>query len=295
MRDDIHSTKNFQPSDYEVIEHFGVMSFDDGDGFQKESYGYEAVESVYEKGGQNADNPHPSPTQCDICGAHFVHGAVLVHAPTGKAITIGGQCLSTIAQVAHLTAGQKLYAAKRAHTKRERAGKLRTLLSENPGINAALKTDHYITQSLRSSALQWGSMSEKQVALAFKIQKDEAEKPAEAPTIAMPVTDERITVTATILGTKMVDGFYGETEKMLIRVEGEGGSWKGFGTCPAKITDAQFAEDRRRKDLDMDGCWPQIKGTVITFTALFEPSSDDPAFGFFKRPTKLTVARWGDA
>ena len=320
MRDDIHSPKNFNPADYELIEYFGVMSLgDDGSGeYEKEAYGYEAVDHVYLKDGQNADNPHPDAEQCDVCGTNFVHGAVMVHEPTGKAITIGGICLSTIAEVRHLTDGQRLYAAKKAHTRRLKAGKLRAILGENPGLNAALKGDHYITKDLRSKLIHWGSISEKQVALAFKIVKDEAEKPAEETPVPMPDSDDRITVTATILGTKMVEGFRGgEVEKMLVQVAAEGGAWKGFGSLPQAFIDAQWAEERKRTeafqakvdeagDLSQDDFkaleqerqatkfWPEIKGSVITFTARFEPSKKDPCFGFFKRPTKITVARWGD-
>lgn len=296
MRNDIHSPKNFKPSDYEVIEHFGVMKIDNFDGeTHLESYGYEAIDHAYLKNDQHVDNPHPSETQCDVCGTHFVHGAVLEHIPSGKFITIGGQCLTTIAEVRHLTEGQRLYAAKKAHTRRMKASKLRNLLGENPGLNAALKTDHYISKDLRASAIQWGNLSEKQVALAFKVAKDEANKPEEAPSVPMPTHGDRMTVTATILGTKLVDGYMGgQDEKMLIQVEADGGAWKGYGTLPSAIADAQWAEEKRRQELDMEECWPQLKGSVITFTARFEPSNKDECFGFIKRPTKVSVVSWGD-
>ena len=298
MRNDIHSPKNFKPSDYTVVEHFGVMSIDDGDGFIKESYGYEAVEHVYEKDNQNADNPHPKAEQCDVCGTHFVHGAVMIHEPTGKAITIGGQCLTTIAEVRHLTEGQRLYAAKKAHTRRMKAAKLRNLLGENPGLNKALKTDHYISRDLRESAIKWGSLSEKQVKLAFKIAQDEANKPEEAKPVPMPDTDERRTVTATILGIKEVEGYMGGIdEKMLVQIEADGGAYKAYGTLPAAISDAQWAEEAKRREAnpEADKVWPQVKGAVITFTARFERSNKDECFGFIKRPTKITVISWGDS
>lgn len=295
MRNDIHSPKNFKPADYEVVEHFGVMSIDEGGEYIRESYGYEAVEHAYLKAGQNADNPHPEPEQCDVCGTRFVHGAVLEHVASGKFITIGGQCLATIAEVKHLTEGQRLYAAKKAHTRRMKASKLREALKAHPGLNAALKTDHYISRDLRENLLKWGSLSDKQAALAFKIAKDESNKPAEEAAIPMPAHGDRMTVTATILGTKLVDGYMGgQDEKMLIQVAGEGGAWKAYGTLPQAVADAQWSEESKRKDAEMEECWPQLKGTVITFTARFEPSNNDEAFGFIKRPTKLTVVSWGD-
>jgi len=299
MRNDIHSPKNFKPADYEVEEHFGVMSVEGHDGeYHGEQYGYEAIDHCYHKNDQHVNNPHPDHDQCDVCGTRFVHGAVLLHKPSGVFITIGGQCLTTIAEVRHLTEGQRLYAAKKAHTRRMKAGKIRAMLGENPGLNAALKTDHYISRDLRESAIKWGSLSEKQVALAFKIAKDEANKPEEAPAVPMPDTDERRTVTATILGTKLVDGYMGgQDEKMLVQIEADGGAYKAYGTLPSAIADAQWAEEAKRREAnpEADKVWPELKGAVITFTARFERSNKDECFGFIKRPTKITVVSWGDS
>lgn len=298
-RNDVHSPKNFNPSDYEVIEHFGYMSFEDPGGeYIKEAYGYEAVEHVYEKDGQNADNPHPDAEQCDVCGTRFVHGAVMVHNPTGKAITIGGQCLTTIAEVRHLTDGQRLYAAKKAHTRRMRAGKLRKLLAAHPGLNQALKTDHHISRDLRAKVLQWGELSDKQVKLAFKLVDQVAERAATEPEKRpVPTEDKRHTVEATILGTKLVDGYMGgQDEKWLLMVEIDGGAFKLWGGVPQAVADAQWDEDRKRLEADpeRDDHWPVLKGAVVKFTARFEVSKDDPSFGFVKRPTKVSVLKWGD-
>ena len=55
------------------------------------------------------------------------------------------------------------------------------------------------------------------------------------------------------------------------------------GTLPQKATDAQWDHEREH------GEWPEIKGAKIAFTARLEPSRDDEAFGFYKRPTKVEV------
>jgi len=53
------------------------------------------------------------------------------------------------------------------------------LLADNPGLEAALLTDHRIVNDIRARFLQWGKLSERQIALVLKIAQDAA-KPKEA-------------------------------------------------------------------------------------------------------------------
>ena len=284
-RTDIHCPTNFKPQDYDVIDYFGVVTFpglDCQDGPDQESYGDEA-RRYYEEGDRSG-NPHPDTNQCDLCGARFNHGAVLAH-KDGDVITIGGICMSGIAGVPALTDGQKLYNAKREKRRRERAAKLRVALAENPGINRALKTNHYISQDLRAKLIEWGSLSDRQIELAFKIERDVANRPPELEPTPVPVTDDRVRVEGIILSTREEDGYAYNTTvtKCLIQVPTDGGAFKLWGTLPQKATDAQWDHEREH------GEWPEIKGAKIAFTARLEPSRDDEAFGFYKRPTKVEV------
>jgi len=300
-RNDIHSTKNFQPDDYDFVDHFGHMKVpnmdrQDHEGFTlSEPYG-EHVMAEYDERGHGKDNPHADMFQCDICGARFVHGAGLIHRETNLLITVGGQCMEGIALVGSLKVGQKWEAVKRDRKRRERAGKMRKMLVENPGINAALKTDHYISKDLRAKALEWGDLSEKQIALAFKLQSDVANRPDELEGRPVPADGERHTVEATILGTKLVDGYMGgQEEKMLVQVEVDGGAFKLYGGVPAAIADAQWDGQRQRLEDDPEhkNAWPELKGAKIKFTARFK-IKDDPNFAIISRPTKVSVLKWGD-
>ncbi|WGH21404.1 hypothetical protein SEA_EMOTION_55 [Arthrobacter phage Emotion] len=81
---------------------------------------------------------------------------------------------------------------------------------------------------------------------------------------AVPVTDKRIEVEGEVLATKYQEGMYpGQGSlKMLLQCEG----FKLWGSVPSGI---------------------QVeRGTRVAFMAAVEPSQDDPAFGFYKRPTK---------
>ena len=166
-RNDIHCPTNFKPQDYTLEDHFGLV---DG-----ENYGRDAIR-LYESASR-AGNPHPGLNQCDLCGQHFVHGAVLVHTH-GDVITVGGICMAGIAGVPALSNGDRLYRAKRAMRNAQRVANLRGMLAANTGLNAALHTDHYISQDLRAKLIEWGTLSEKQVKLAFKLQSGRGEPPA---------------------------------------------------------------------------------------------------------------------
>jgi hypothetical protein len=93
----------------------------------------------------------------------------------------------------------------------------------------------------------------------------EAQRAAEAEAAA-PCPSRRVTVTGTVLSTKVQDSDWGTVIKMLVR---DDAGFKVWCTVPG------FAELN--------------KGSRITFTVTLEPSNDDPKFGFGKRPTKLTV------
>jgi hypothetical protein len=279
-RNDIHCPTNFKPQDYDVLDHFGMVKM--GEGEDWETYGEDAIDA-YDDADTSA-NPHSDLNQCDLCGQRFVHGAVLTH-KDGDVISVGGICMSGIAGIPALSDGQKLNAAKRALRKRERFGKLRQLIRSNPGLNAALKTDHYISKDLRASANEWGNLSEKQVDLAFKIQKDVSNTTPEAPAGPVPVTDKRIRIQGTILGTKVQDTAYGQTEKMLFSMDlGDGTACKLWGTLPQAVSDHQWAIQNET------GEWPNTKGLTLSFMAKVQPSNDDENFGFINRPTKVEVA-----
>ena len=77
----------------------------------------------------------------------------------------------------------------------------------------------------------------------------------------------RMTITGTVVSTKLVDSQYGPTLKMLIR---HPDGWKVWGTVPRAIEEP-------------------AKGDTVTLTATVERSRDDAKFGFYSRPTGATL------
>jgi hypothetical protein len=80
---------------------------------------------------------------------------------------------------------------------------------------------------------------------------------------AEPCPTGRVAITGDVLATKLQEGFYGDTWKMLVK---DDRGFKVWGSIPSS--------------LDV------IRGDRVSFMAAVEPSEDDEKFGFFKRPTK---------
>jgi len=92
---------------------------------------------------------------------------------------------------------------------------------------------------------------------------------AEKVASGIAIEEGRQTITGTITATKWQDSPYGSTLKMLV-IDGKG--LKYWGTVPGGL----------------DGTREDLKGARVRFLATVE-ASDDPLFGFFKRPTKSEV------
>lgn len=114
--------------------------------------------------------------------------------------------------------------------------------------------------------VRYGSISEKQTAflktLLAKIDNRaviEAERKRQYDA-ATPCPTGRIRISGTVLALKVVTGFRGmDTTKILIQAD------SGFKLWGSRFNNVE-------------------KGDSVSFVATIEPSSDDPKFGFFKRP-----------
>lgn len=215
---------------------------------------------------------------CDHCGAHFAHGALYRHEPTGELLAVGHICAATVLLPGTTQMDRKRRlaerAAKAARTAAENAEKRAALLEGNPGLAEALEADHHISRDIKRKFLgSHPDLSDKQIALVFKLQKDVAEREvrlAEEKAKATPVIEGKgVVITGKVLSTKWVEGYYDNVLKMLV-LDDRG--FKVWGTVPSALSAER--EDR------------------VSFTANTEQSRDDETFGFFKRPrlsTNLTT------
>jgi hypothetical protein len=239
---------------------------------------------------------------CAHCGAHFSYGSVYSYrrGRTDEYVAVGHTCAANTFRFDD-TITMRAERARKAGDRKRKAAKAAArnaiaftkLVDGVPGLAEAFKTEHYIIGDIARKGVLWGNLSEKQIALVFKIAKEKAEEAAEkaaAPESSnaplelpgyVPVTDKRVTIDATLISLSWRDNGYGGSIKMLVEVDGGEGPYRLWGTMPRSL-EGTTAEDGEW----IDGA---VKGDSIRFTARIDRSDDDPSFGFFKRPTKAST------
>ncbi len=233
---------------------------------------------------------HGNPGKCDVCGAHYVHGTMYLHSPSGEAVLMGHDCADKYgalydATEAELARERTMYGMRLACTRKQNDDARAKFLSENAGLAEALATappspaaygPASILADLRSKFTQYLSLSPKQVALAMRL-ADEIRNPKpkaeEAPKAPAPISKERQVITGTIVHTKWQESDYGGSLKMLLLVDTPAGQWKAWGTVPSGIEYQNPAE---------------LKGRQVKINALVEVSRNDTSFAYLKRPTVYT-------
>lgn len=218
---------------------------------------------------------HGASGRCTVCGTHFVYGEVWCHVPTNEYIHVGHICAAKynlLADYSEFELQYKRFKAARAIElqKRKNEDERQVFLREHPGLEQALEIDHHIVQDIKDRFTQYRNLSEKQIALVFKL-ASEAMAPRYQERL-VPAPTGRQTFEGVIVGTKIQEGYYGDERKMVVKVDTEQGSWKCYGTIPADI---------RYHGNCNDGV---LKGTKIKITATLTQSKDDKSFAFFKRP-----------
>ena len=135
----------------------------------------------------------------------------------------------------------------------------------------------------------WGKLSEKQCEAVLKCIDGQAERQAKwdakqkaEHAAAESIENGKQQITGEILSIKTRDGFYGLEIKMIVK---DDRGFKVWGTVPSKLLNAadEAREFNGKHYLD----W--LKGKRVSFSANLEASEDDIKFGFYKRPTKVSL------
>jgi hypothetical protein len=222
---------------------------------------------------------------CDYCGTGIMN-VYVINSSDGKEFKTGCDCVyktfaktDTVvkevkrAQRNHL---REIHAAVR-EAKAEKARVARNLrfLSEHDGLEQALTADHDITRDLAEKLGRYGSLSERQVDLAFRLYA-RAYGPQRQET-NIPAPTGKQTIQGKIVSAKSVEGPFGYSVKITVKVDTGAGVWLCWGTCPAGLL------------TDLDGIGvplESLKGREVKFNATLVPGGRDTHFAFFKRPTK---------
>jgi hypothetical protein len=148
-------------------------------------------------------------------------------------------------------------------------------------IARRMKAHRKLSQRQAEAALEWTAKHRQKVA-------DRAAKRAEqdAEPKAPVVTGNGVTIEGVVLATKIQDSDYGSTLKMLVKVDGDDGSYKVWGTVPSAMP-TQHTEPTENGMACFD-----LRNSTVRFVANVDVSNDDESFGFFKRPRKAEVLSW---
>lgn len=289
-RTDIHSEKSLTPEDYSIVEYFylglpQVSLFGLSELYLKivldAKKRLEAIRTLVAEHGANI---HPGIGRCDHCGAHYKHGALVKHDPSGEYLTIGWQCADNRFDLGNIDYERKriqkvlkIIAARRSKFRKLMAF-ARDYPTEVRGLNA-YRTDNFLG-SLRSQLIKKGKLSDRQIeciqpAIAKRVQWDKEREEKMAAEAALPkapvVEGKKVELTGEVVSVKWRDGYYGPQLKMLVR---DDRGFKVWGSVPSNIANEGEGE---------------LRGKRITFVAEVKCSDDDPHFGFFKRPRGAAV------
>lgn len=205
---------------------------------------------------------------CDVCGAHFRYGSVFRHV-SGEHIVVGWECAEQIETHGDLGAarGAVLAGLERARKLAARRSALRQFaIGAGRQLRQALRCEHRIVQDIRARLIQWGTVSDAQVALVLKIAREEAEKATRPAEVKVPAPEGRQEIRGEVVSVKAHDSDFGTTTKMTVKVAAEGGVFLVWCTVPAGFSVA--------------------RGNQVKFVATLTRSDRDPSFAFGKRPSK---------
>lgn len=247
------------------------------------------VKAFYEKRYQACPGaPVQVGGSCDYCGT----GIALVYrivSADGREFEVGSTCVEKTADVklieemkrekraARQAVREQERAERRELQRREAEESARRLLAKHPDLAEALEMDHPIIRDIAHRFGKFGSLSDAQIRLVFKLANEmiaEAERKSKEPEPS-PVKPGKRSITGTVLSTKTQDGYaYGTLEHKMLVLTDDGE--KLWGSVPRSI----LRELERMSDL---------RNQRVAFNANVERSRDDPYFGFFKRPTKAVI------
>lgn len=213
--------------------------------------------------------------RCDCCGQRLKYACEVVHKPSLQGYYVGRSCAGKIEGLrrsSHVIEQTSVALAERAACNgREKAFRLL-----HPEACAALdwaKTPvaPAIARDMLAKLRRYGSLSSNQIAVIERIRTADSERRARATGTAQSLAGDRRSLSGTVVSLKNEpepDG-RGEASDRWKMIVDCGGGVRIMGTCPQALLDVAVAI-----------------GDSVRFSAVVQPSSRDPLFGFFSRPTK---------
>jgi hypothetical protein len=270
----VHNPVNFEPKDYEVEEYLDnkrpEYCGEDREAFELLVKDWEADMERTLGADWRAKAHH-----CIHCGNARVRWITAVrHVLTGECVVFGAVCTHRLG-FADKHAFKLAQLQARAEARKIRFAiyeKRKAFIAQNPGIkdvldhiNDPVHAKNMFVQDVMHNLDKWGTLSPRQVEAVLESMKKDVERATRlAAEAAEPKGDApsgRVRVTGVVLATRWQEHDFGQTLKMLVKLENGSKVW-----CSAPS----------RETIE--------RGDTITFTATFEVSRDDKSFAFGKRP-----------
>jgi hypothetical protein len=246
MRTDIHRKGAIVPTDYSYVMSYSLSTTQDG--YPVPSYNVNCIlDTNHAKSTHNGNccligmfnDPtkkfakHGKTGKCTICGAAYIYGDVWQHGPTGEYIHVGHDCADKM----HSQDRQAFeHGRKKFVNDQIKLTRLAQFCEENEGMKLVFSCadKNHIIADMRSKVMEWGNLSEKQIAFAKKL-ADGILNPA--PVVAEPeplvLQEGRDTYTGRFVAFKTSEGPYGYVLKGLFIVEQDGKQAKIWMTVPS--------------------------------------------------------------
>lgn len=257
MRTDLHRKGAIVPSDYEYVMSYSLATSQDG--FQVPSYNVNCfLDSNHSITAHSGDccligmyqdktksfAKHGGTGKCTICGASFVYGDVWCHIESGEYIHVGHNCADKMNSPDRraFEYGRTKFVADQA-----KLARLEKFYELNDGMKLVFSVadKDSILADMKSKVMEWGSLTEKQIAFAKKL-ADAILNPVvrdEPPPLVLP--EGRGSYAGKFVAMKESEGPYGYVTKGLFLTEQDGKLAKIWMTVPngygEKNTEATIA------------------------------------------------------
>jgi len=255
---------------------------------------------------------------CHVCGSvNAIYTALWYHAKTNEYVRTGQDCAYKMELGDESARAFRALRSSVEDARARKAGKAKaqTLLADrnlsrlweiHESVEAARREDEKnqndealkkirkeerIVDDIIGKLVQYGSLSEPQFTflgkLLYQIEnraKIDAERAAERAS-AQPCPSGRIVVKGIVISVKSYPSDFapgGEQLKMTVKAE-EG--WLCFGSVPSAYQCWRPTKEAQETFLE--------RGDRVEFKATLTPSDRDPKFGFFKRPSPISMEKGG--
>jgi hypothetical protein len=284
-RGDVHSPTNLVPEDYEYL-----FAWDN----QQPGclLGIAQSEAWREWHANGPATPDANSSQCTHCGAHLRYVALLRYIPTGQYLYVGETCLDNRFE----RSSADFHTLRKAAQLDREKQRLLTAWNDYKAENAHVDWDLLATsengfiKNVLAKGRQYGNLSDKQRDAIVKAYDRDVNRVineaawALIPTVPVP-TGKGLTITGKLVSRKWKETDFGSVEKCLVVVTTPEGEYKVWGSIPAALYGTT-------EGLEVTGAVEV--GDTVTFRASVEASSDDPSFGFYKRPTRASIVAKGE-